>query len=91
MFIKASGRMRPPIVRFGRKHVCCDEWIDVLRVRLNRKTRQVGDRMSEVVSKIAGLCLNKGRMDKEKVRAIMERVAEPATLWQRNLVRKDTR
>lgn len=33
--------------------------------------------MAEVVSRITGLCSNKDRMDKGKVRGIMKRVAEP--------------
>lgn len=37
----------------------------------------VRDRMAEVVSRITCLCRNKGKMDKGKVTAIMERVAEP--------------
>jgi len=37
--------------------------------------------MAEAVSKLTGLCRNKGRIDKEKVRAIMKRVAAPAVLY----------
>lgn len=39
--------------------------------------KRVRFRMAEVVSKITGLCSNKDRMDKGKVRGIMKRVAEP--------------
>lgn len=79
MFVEASGRIRHPLVRLGKNRVCIDERIDVSEVRMDRKkhAKRVRDRMSEVVSKLTRLCRNKGSMNKGKVRAIMERVAEP--------------
>lgn len=67
--------------------MCCDEWIDVLGVRVDRKTlyvehnKRVRGRMAEVVSKISGLCCNKGGMDKKKVCIIMGRVAESVSMY----------
>jgi len=87
MFIENYGRIRPPVVRLGDERVECSECIDLLRIRLDRKgmfiehAKYVRERMAEVASKLTGLCRNKCRMDKEKVRAIAERVAARAVLY----------
>lgn len=78
MFIEASGRFRLPIVRLEEGWGYCNKWIDVVGVSVDRKilyvvhANQVRNRMSEVVSKISGLCRKNGRMDKRKIRGIGE-------------------
>lgn len=84
--METTGRL-DPVVRLDGKRMSCDEWIEVLEVRLDRKrlyvehVKRVRDRMSEVVKKITGFCRNKGRMGKDKIRAIMVRVVLPAVLY----------
>jgi len=74
VFMKLGCRIRPPIVRMGDERIHCEEWVDLLGVRLDRKrlfveyAKGVRARVSEMANKLTGLYRNKEKVDKKKVR-----------------------